>query len=344
MISFILPLVISIIFAVLAVIFLMIALVKEGKNGKYEKEASLFSGAITLVSLFSVNIPKPIILPLDNETHAFSNSVEIAFYQENDFLLEIYYSTDGTDPIGGKLYQGPIVITESATVCARSKFLWRWSDIEKSAYQIIQENSDHDHLEMACGIDIGKQIYAVIISKDSLSDTPPTLGSTSAQVSVPAPAYTPAPPPAYTPVPTSAPTSAPAPVPTPAPAPAPTPAQVSVPTPAYTTTPTPAPAEDRILYSIMLWDIHGKDMSNKKFWLVNSGRFITEVFTDKTSTFYLSESTVVNCGLDQETVYELILCKDNLYDENGNELAGYIISKFNLSDSDFLICVDAYKE
>lgn len=55
-------------------------------------------------------------------------------------LDKIYYSLDGSDPKYGELYSEPIIILESTTVCAKSNFLWLWSDVSTVTYNKQNEN------------------------------------------------------------------------------------------------------------------------------------------------------------------------------------------------------------
>lgn len=147
--SFILPLVISIIFALLAIIFLFISLFKEKSNGRFSTVAAIFSGIITLVSILSITVPVPVILPLDNETGTYTNSLEVTIKSDESIFLETYYTLSGEDPQEeGKVYDSIITISESTTVCARNKFLWWWSDIARNPYIIEKNNNDIQSLPL----------------------------------------------------------------------------------------------------------------------------------------------------------------------------------------------------
>lgn len=353
MISFVIILATSIICAILTIVFFIISLIKD-KGGKYGIIASIFSGFATLISLISIKIPNPLILPLNNETQIYDNKVGITIYFEESPFFEIYYSTDGIDPKYGNMYLTPINITESTTICARNKFLWWWSDVEKSSYIIDSDDKNDDNnintnqeieskiyeqdesvtqiddLENSSDIDDEEEDDKIEIpnefeSLDNLEDIP--IASTESNDVV-------------RDIPSNYIGDT-------------TPSTESVLQPETVSTPETIPipeqpkqnTENEIVYTITLTDKNGKSLSNKKLLIKCNNNVIAEVYTDLESTFYLSGS-VLSQPIDWRTIYELILCKENLYDENGQKISGYPISSFNLTvyDTDFEVLCDAYME
>lgn len=133
MILFIISIILSIVFAMITFFFLFRAFKHtKDKSNRFNILAAI--GSLGLTIYFGINIkpPAPVILPLDNETRIYSDSAEIIIESGG---FDIYYSLDGSDPQNGKKYENPIIITNSTTVSARSKFLWRWSEPTKSAYR-----------------------------------------------------------------------------------------------------------------------------------------------------------------------------------------------------------------
>ena len=108
-----------------------IALLIIGKR-KYEKLGGLLSAIASVLFGFNINIPMPVIYPLNNETEIYNNKLEITITSVP--FVKIYYSLDGSEPKNGDVYLEPIMINGSTTVSTRSRFLFYWSDIEKSAY------------------------------------------------------------------------------------------------------------------------------------------------------------------------------------------------------------------
>lgn len=266
--------------------------------------------------------------------------------------METYYTLDGTNPKNGELYNDTIIISKPTTVCAINKFLWLWSDIQISSYTINNSNENDDdnivqeiestidkqdesvtqvdNFENNSGIDNEKAEDKVEIpdeaeSLDDLADIP-TASTESNDVVRDMPT-------GHIEDTTSStePTLQPEPVSTPEITPIPEQPKQNT--------------ENEVVYAITLMDKRGKNLSNKKLLIKCSNNVITEVYTDSESTFYLSES-VLGQPIDWETIYELILCKENLYDENGQEISGYLISSFNITgyDTEFEVLCDAYLE
>lgn len=129
---FILPLVLSIIFAVLTIVFLLISFFKERENGRFSIIASTLSAFLTLLSLFNITVPPPTIYPLDNEIKEYSEKAEVSIVSYP--IFKTYYSLDGSDPEFGEIYKDVFTITNSTTVSAKNKFLLWWSDIAKNTF------------------------------------------------------------------------------------------------------------------------------------------------------------------------------------------------------------------
>lgn len=150
MILFIISIILPIMFAIVTFFFLYRAFKHtEDKSNRLNVLAAI--GSLVLTIYFGINIkpPVPVILPLDNDTRIYSDSAEITIESGG---FDIYYSLDGSDPKNGRKYENPIIITNSTTVSARSKFLWRWSEPNKSAYRFesipitISNNTVNDKL------------------------------------------------------------------------------------------------------------------------------------------------------------------------------------------------------
>lgn len=148
--SFIILIILSLLFGILAVILLIIAIKQlvvgdTHKNALFSAIGTLFSILFSLVSYMNIDVPKPNIFPLNNDTQTYTGNLTIEITSD-DNTLDIYYSIDGTDPKYGELYENSIIISESATVAARTKFLWWWSDISKSSYRFgnIQNITDNN--------------------------------------------------------------------------------------------------------------------------------------------------------------------------------------------------------
>lgn len=132
--SFLVPLISSLFFAILTLLFLVISLLKESKNGIYEILATICSAFITLISVFNITVPVPSIYPLDSETRLCIDDTKITIRSDAKYFVKTYYSLDGSDPKDGNIYCEPIIISESTTICARSKFLCWWSEMDKKSY------------------------------------------------------------------------------------------------------------------------------------------------------------------------------------------------------------------
>lgn len=104
---------------------------KKDNNSLLMSVCGFFISVIGVILTLLYAIPAPIIYPLDNETRIYSDNTEIIIESDG---FDIYYSLDGSDPKNGKKYENSIIITESTTISARSKFLWKWSDIATRAY------------------------------------------------------------------------------------------------------------------------------------------------------------------------------------------------------------------
>lgn len=89
-----------------------------------------------------ISVPSPVILPLNNETETYANSLEITIDSEKIILLKTYYTLDGTDPKNGEFYKDIITTSESTSICARNNFLWMWSEPVERPY-IINKSNDN---------------------------------------------------------------------------------------------------------------------------------------------------------------------------------------------------------
>lgn len=146
--SFILFMLGTILFGIITIIcaiYAIICLKKESspKSGILSIIISVCSLIVTLLASFQIKLPSPIILPL-GEDEIFENIIEISIKSEVKGC-KIYYSLDGSDPKeNGMEYQGTMGVSDSLTVCARSKFLVWWSDISKSSFNSNDENIQPD--------------------------------------------------------------------------------------------------------------------------------------------------------------------------------------------------------
>lgn len=145
MLSFIIPFVLSAIFSVLSIIFFAVAYIKNKKNDPniYVIIASLFSAFVAMISIFNINVPEPTIYPLDNESKIYSDVLLEINIDGGDFY-ETYYSLDGSDPKDGSIYESPITISETVTICVRNKFLFWWSDISQKTFELNKEISEQN--------------------------------------------------------------------------------------------------------------------------------------------------------------------------------------------------------
>lgn len=131
-------------FFVTACIFLVaiiyfIAVCIKTKKAKEKIGGKIVSGLISVLSFLSIAltpVPTPTIYPLEDSVRVYEGIVEIEI-KPNDSspFIHTYYSLDGSDPEDGYIYEGSFIITSSTTVYAKNKFLWRWSEPNKSAYR-----------------------------------------------------------------------------------------------------------------------------------------------------------------------------------------------------------------
>lgn len=141
------------VFALLTILFLGISFIHSVKGDNKKATISNVGGAIfcaliAVVSFLKIEIPQPNIYPLNNDTQTYSESIDITLQTDAKYGVEIYYSLDGTDPINGDKYESAITISNSTTVCARSKYLWRWSNIVKEAYRFERITYD-DYIQLS---------------------------------------------------------------------------------------------------------------------------------------------------------------------------------------------------
>lgn len=348
---FLFTLIMPILFAISSLVFLIIAKVK--KEGKHSITAAIFSALMTLVTLVNVDVPEPFIFPLDNATQIYQDDgMGVMVFFETNGLFKVYYSTDGTNPKEGNLYRNPIFLTETTTVCAVNKFLWWWSDIEISSYTIestddynkeetesiadeqnvVKKENDHfDHLDRfdnKAERESEEENTESAIGDDTADDSQPSIESNSAGSNN----IKESEPPVVTETSSE---SALLPETEPVQAQESDPIEKSEQADRQDT-------ETEVIYSITLMDKNGKDLSNKKFLITQDNAIIAEVYTDETSTFYLA-GNVIKQPVDWRTLYELKLCKE-IYSESGERLTEYGISKFNITETDFIVLCDAYLE
>ena len=95
MLTFIVPLIVTIFFGIMAAIFSIIAFVARDKNRKNKTTeiTAIFSALAGVASFALINLPSPVIYPLDNETKEYNKEEEIII--ESYELFETYYSTNG---------------------------------------------------------------------------------------------------------------------------------------------------------------------------------------------------------------------------------------------------------
>lgn len=115
-------------------------IITKEDNRKYDNCLMLISvlglilSSVALLYTLLNAVPTPTIYPLDNETRVYSETAEVTINTIPFFRT--YYSLDGSDPKDGYIYEGTFTITQTATVSARNKFFFWWSDISKSAFNI----------------------------------------------------------------------------------------------------------------------------------------------------------------------------------------------------------------
>ena len=127
----------SLTFLFIAFILLIKEKPKPKPNAIFSAFAGIFSGLCAFLASINISIPTPVILPLNNETTTYVDSLEVTIKPVKSNLLETYYTLDGEDPEeNGKIYEEAITITDSTTVCARNKFLGKWSEIVINPYVI----------------------------------------------------------------------------------------------------------------------------------------------------------------------------------------------------------------
>lgn len=120
----------------IASFFLLInAIFSEKKRGAIISAVlAVFSAVIQWINM---DIPSPQIYPLNNEIPLSRYEyINIKSYDG----LKIYFTLDGSDPKYGELYTDEIKIESSTTIAARTKFIFWWSDIQKSNY-MVEESS-----------------------------------------------------------------------------------------------------------------------------------------------------------------------------------------------------------
>lgn len=124
----------------IASFFLLInAIFSEKKRGAIISAVLTVFGAV--IQWINMDIPSPQIYPLNNEMPL--GSYEYINIKANDGL-KIYFTLDGSDPKYGELYTNEIKIESNTTIAARTKFIFWWSDIQKSYYKIEEGLLDNE--------------------------------------------------------------------------------------------------------------------------------------------------------------------------------------------------------
>ncbi len=172
MVSFIISIILPIVFVIVAFFFLCRAFKHaEDKSNRFNILATIVSLFLTIYFGINIKLPVPIILPLDNETRIYSENAIITIESGG---FDVYYSLDGSDPKNGKEYEEPIIITSSTTVVARNKFLLWWSEPYKSAYRFesipitisnsVNLNTDDKYISLNEIYDLVKIIVGLIVA------------------------------------------------------------------------------------------------------------------------------------------------------------------------------------
>ncbi len=124
----------------------LILFIKGRKEGILALIVSIFT---TLISWGMLDIPSPEIFPVSELVQ--DRPYEVIITSEDN--LEIYYTLDGSDPKQGIRYQGPLEMEESATVAARTRYMFAWSDIKKITYNVdtasgtLPEKEDENEIQ-----------------------------------------------------------------------------------------------------------------------------------------------------------------------------------------------------
>lgn len=136
-------------FTIASVVITMDKMIKKRKNAQLSTTITSLLGALgTLITfLCSITLPVPSIKPYNGETLPIdTKELEITIESERDPIFEIYYTLNGDDPKDGDLYEGTFKIYKASTVCARSKFLWWWSDSVERNYIFGEKIDFNDHM------------------------------------------------------------------------------------------------------------------------------------------------------------------------------------------------------
>lgn len=147
MISFKTLAILNIIFAIITIVSLCLFIMSIIKNDtKKTKKLEVFlfiiSTFMSIIIYQNITIPPPTIYPLDSETQTYNKFVLVTIESNEQGFLKPYYSLDGSEPKNGEKYNSPIKIEKSTTVCARNKFLWWWSKIEKTPYKFTEDTEE----------------------------------------------------------------------------------------------------------------------------------------------------------------------------------------------------------
>lgn len=128
----------SFILSLMTFIFTIIAYKKRHDDeNKNSLKACLFTAFFTSIMTFiGIPIEKPQIYPKFVATHECMNYAEITI--DAPSIFKICYSLDGGAPDDNQIYSGPLVITKSAVITAKCKFLCWESEVVDNAYTIVE--------------------------------------------------------------------------------------------------------------------------------------------------------------------------------------------------------------
>lgn len=117
--------------------------------------------AAMIFSYASMQLPPPVIYPLDGRVDAFDQYITV---DTGSVLLTAYYTFDSAvNPVvNGKKYMEPIFIDKSETLCVRNSFLFKYS--APVVMEVSTEKPDSlsicfDEPERVSGIVLGENTY-----------------------------------------------------------------------------------------------------------------------------------------------------------------------------------------
>ena len=160
---------ISIVLAIVSVILLIIGFKKEDK---YQSIAGIIIAIISLCVVLNIDVPSPIIFPLNNDTEVYDNDLTITITSVP--FVKIYYSLDGSDPKGENVYSEPIEINSTTTLSSRGHFLFWWSEVNKSAFTFFNTQSsaiDNNMVEKESEKEQESDITESSITRETIDET-----------------------------------------------------------------------------------------------------------------------------------------------------------------------------